>query len=64
MTKIFKNMAPYWYMIVAIVMLLIVQAFGDLSLPQYTSDIIDVGIAASDIHYIMVRIKVWSIFFL
>ena len=44
MTKIFKNMAPYWYMIVAIVLLLIVQAFGDLSLPQYTSDIIDVGI--------------------
>ena len=36
MTKIFKNMAPYWYMIVAIVLLLIVQAFGDLSLPQYT----------------------------
>ena len=31
MTKIFKNMAPYWYMIVAIVLLLIVQAFGDLS---------------------------------
>ena len=55
MTKIFKNMAPYWYMIVAIVLLLIVQAFGDLSLPQYTSDIIDVGIAASDIHYIMVK---------
>ena len=54
MTKIFKNMAPYWYMIVAIVLLLIVQAFGDLSLPQYTSDIIDVEF----------RIKVWSIFFL
>lgn len=36
MTKIFKNMAPYWYMIVAIVLLLIVQAFGDLSaMPVY-----------------------------
>ena len=30
MTKIFKNMSPYWNMIDAIVMLLIVQAFGDL----------------------------------
>ena len=53
MTKIFKNMAPYWYMIVAIVMLLIVQAFGDLSLPQYTSDIIDVGIQNKGVEHIL-----------
>ena len=53
MTKIFKNMAPYWYMIVAIVLLLIVQAFGDLSLPQYTSDIIDVGIQNKGVEHIL-----------
>ena len=53
MTKIFKNMAPYWYMIVAIVLLLVVQAFGDLSLPQYTSDIIDVGIQNKGVEHIL-----------
>ena len=53
MTKIFKNMAPYWYMIIAIVLLLIVQAFGDLSLPQYTSDIIDVGIQNQGVEHIL-----------
>ena len=53
MTKIFKNMAPYWYMIIAIVLLLIVQAFGDLSLPQYTSDIIDVGIQNHGVEHII-----------
>ena len=53
MMKIFKNMAPYWYMIIAIVLLLIVQAFGDLSLPQYTSDIIDVGIQNHGVEHIL-----------
>lgn len=53
MIKIIKNMAPYWYMIVAIVLLLIVQAFGDLSLPQYTSDIIDVGIQNKGVEHIL-----------
>ena len=40
-------------MIVAIVLLLIVQAFGDLSLPQYTSDIIDVGIQNKGVEHIL-----------
>ena len=53
MIKIIKNMAPYWYMIVAIVLLLVVQAFGDLSLPQYTSDIIDVGIQNKGVEHIL-----------
>ena len=44
MKKIFANLAPYWYMMVLIIALLCVQAYCDLSLPQYTSDIIDVGI--------------------
>ena len=41
MSKIFKNMIPYWKSIVIIIALLFVQAWCDLSLPSYTSDIID-----------------------
>lgn len=53
MGKIFKNMIPYWRMIVAIIVLLCVQAFCDLSLPQYTSDIIDVGVQNSGVEHIL-----------
>ena len=44
MKRIFKNLIPYWKTIILIVLLLMVQAYCDLALPQYTSDIIDVGI--------------------
>lgn len=44
MGKLFKNMVPYWKSVIVIFCLLIVQAYCDLSLPQYTSNIIDVGI--------------------
>ncbi|MGN0292895.1 MAG: ABC transporter ATP-binding protein [Lachnospiraceae bacterium] len=53
MKKIFKNMLPYWYMLIAIFGLLIVQAFCDLSLPQYTSDIIDTGIQNGGVEHIL-----------
>ena len=53
MIKIIKNMTRYWYMVAAIVLLLVVQAFGDLSLPQYTSDIIDVGIQNKGVEHIL-----------
>lgn len=53
MKKIFKNMFPYWYMLIGIFGLLIVQAFCDLSLPQYTSDIIDVGIQNGGVEHIL-----------
>ncbi len=43
MKRIFKNLIPYWKTIILIVLLLMVQAYCDLALPQYTSDIIDVG---------------------
>ncbi|WP_427813336.1 ABC transporter ATP-binding protein [Enterococcus sp. 22-H-5-01] len=42
--KIFKYLSKYWYAILAVLMLLIVQAYSDLSLPSLTSDIVDVGI--------------------
>lgn len=53
MRRIFQNMLPYWRSILVIVLFLAVQAFCDLSLPQYTSDIIDVGIQNSGIEHIL-----------
>lgn len=53
MGKILKNMVPYWHIVVVIVLLLGVQAYCDLSLPQYTSDIIDVGIQNRGIEHIL-----------
>ena len=44
MGRILKSIAPYWRSVIIILVLLILQANGDLALPQYTSDIIDVGI--------------------
>ena len=37
MSKIFKNMLPYWKGLIIVVALLVVQAWCDLSLPAYTS---------------------------
>lgn len=53
MGKIFKNMLPYWKWVLVIVAFLTVQAFCDLSLPQYTSDLIDVGIMSSGAEHIL-----------
>ena len=52
MSKIFKNMIPYWKSILVILVLLFVQAWCDLSLPSYTSDIIDVGIQNSGVEHV------------
>lgn len=53
MGKLFKNLKPYWKSVILIVLLLVVQAFCDLSLPQYTSEIIDVGIQNSGVSHIL-----------
>lgn len=53
MSKIFKNMLPYWRSIIIIFILLLVQAWCDLSLPQYTSDIIDIGILNSGVEHVL-----------
>ena len=53
MSKIFKNMAPYWKTVVIILVLLLVQAMCDLALPSYTSDIIDVGIQKSGVEHVV-----------
>ena len=53
MGKLFKNLKPYWKSVLLITVLLVVQAFCDLSLPQYTSDIIDTGIQNSGVAHIL-----------
>ena len=52
MKYLFKNFKPYIGSILLILLILIFQAFCDLSLPNYTSDLIDVGISSSGIEYI------------
>lgn len=53
MSKIFKNMVPYWKSMIIVFALLLVQAWCDLSLPAYTSDIIDVGIQNSGVEHVL-----------
>ncbi len=42
--QIFRNLKPYWKSVIIIALLLVVQAYCDLSLPDYTSKLIDTGI--------------------
>lgn len=44
MRKLFKFLKPYAAAVAAIICILVVQAYCDLSLPTYTSDIVNVGI--------------------
>lgn len=49
MLKILKYLKKYSMLIVFIFVLLFLQAFADLSLPEYTSNIVDVGIGQGGI---------------
>ncbi len=51
MGKLIKNMKPYWKSIILLIVLLFVEVLCDLSLPNYTSSIIDVGIQNSGIEF-------------
>lgn len=51
MFKIFRYMKDQWCWIVFVIVLLIVQAQCDLSLPEYTSKIIDTGIQNQGIEH-------------
>ena len=44
MKNLFKYAASYWKAMIAIMLILFVQAYCDLSLPAYTSNIVNVGI--------------------
>ena len=49
--QIFKYLAEHKGAVVMIILLLVVQAYCDLSLPSYTSDIVDVGIEQGGIEH-------------
>ena len=49
--RIVKNLAHHKIAVLLIVALLAVQSFCDLSLPRYTSDIVDVGIQQSGVEH-------------
>ena len=44
MLKIIKHLCKYWYSVLIVIALLFVQAACDLSLPEYTSRIVNTGI--------------------
>ena len=49
MGKLFKYMRPYWRTVLVILAVLVLQAYCELSLPAYTSDIVNVGIQQAGI---------------
>lgn len=51
MFKIMKYAKEQWYMVIVIMALLFVQVFGELRLPTYTSNIVDVGITKMGVEY-------------
>ena len=44
MKNLFKYAAEHWKALLLIIAVLFIQAYCDLSLPAYTSDIVNVGI--------------------
>ncbi|ERJ00010.1 MULTISPECIES: ABC transporter ATP-binding protein [Eubacteriales] len=53
MTKLTRYFKAYWSQILAVFALLFLQAMCDLSLPDYMSDIVNNGVAAQDLAYIL-----------
>jgi len=53
MGKLIKNLVPYWKTVILVFLLLVMQAYCDLSLPQYTSNIIDTGIINGGVEHIL-----------
>ena len=51
MLKLIRYLKQVKWPILAIMLLLVVQAWCDLSLPQYTSDIVDIGIQQGGIEH-------------
>ena len=49
MLKILKNLKESWTAVIAIIILLCIQAGADLKLPDFTSQIVNVGIQQSGI---------------
>ena len=52
MFKILKNLKKTWVSVIIIILLLCLQAWTDLTLPDYTSKIVNTGIQSGGIEYI------------
>ena len=48
MFKVLKNLKESIFAVITIVILLCIQAYADLELPDYTSKIVNIGIQESD----------------
>lgn len=53
MKYIFSNLKKYWKSVLLLAVLLIVQGYCEMSMPQYTQNIIDTGIQNKGIEHIM-----------
>lgn len=53
MKYIFKNLKPYWLSVVILAALLFLQGYCEMSMPQYTQNIIDVGIQNKGLEHIL-----------
>ena len=49
MKTFFKHIRKYWLTIILVIMFLFIQAMCDLSLPDYTAKIVDIGIRQNGI---------------
>ncbi len=52
MGKIFKYLSRYKAAVLAVILLLVAEAYCDLALPQYMSDIVDIGIQQGGIAHV------------
>ncbi|MCH4006885.1 MAG: ABC transporter ATP-binding protein/permease [Eubacterium sp.] len=53
MRYLIKNLKPYWPVVILLVVLLAVQGFSEMSMPQYTQNIIDTGIQNRGVEHIL-----------
>lgn len=53
MIKLIRNLKPYKMAVLTLLVVLVVQAFGDISIPSYMQKIIDTGIQNKGIEHIM-----------
>ena len=53
MIKMIKNLKPYKMAVLTLLVVLVVQAFGDISIPSYMQKIIDTGIQNKGVEHIM-----------
>ena len=53
MRNLFKNLIPYKFTAILVLLLMLGQAFCDMNLPQYTQNMIDVGIQNKGVEHIL-----------